>query len=323
MIWIAFAALTAAAVLCVLVPLLRRATVETPAGAALGFYQAQVEAIKGDSATGLISAEDAAIAETEAARRLLAGKLGMVTANSSRTPVFVAAALAVVAIPALAVAMYLHTGSPDLPDLPLDGRKIAGSPGEDMAPLVAKMEKYLAQNPDDGKALLLIAPVYLKTGRAQEAANAYGRALALLGETGKLRADFAEALVAAANGQVTPEAEKSLQMALKADPEQPKVRFYLGIGAEQAGDKAKALEIFNKLVADAKADASYLPYVRRHIAELAGQESPPPPPAGMNALPQGADIVAALPDAERQAMIRSMVDGLASKLAASSHDGEG
>ena len=145
----------------------------------------------------------------------------------------------------------------------------------------------------------------------------------MLGESGPLRVAYAEALVAASGGQVTPEALQSFEIALNADPDQPKARFYLGLAAEQAGDKAKSLEIFNKLVADARPDAPYLPYVMRHIAEITGQYPQPPRPAGIDALPQGAEAIAALPDAERQAMIRTMVDGLAAKLAASSHDGDG
>ena len=54
---------------------------------------------------------------------------------------------------------------------------------QDFAAVVAKMEAHIAAHPDDGRALELMAPVYLRMGRFDDAVNARGKIIALLGET--------------------------------------------------------------------------------------------------------------------------------------------
>ncbi len=88
----------------------------------------------------------------------------------------------------------------------------------------------------------------------------------------------------------------------------PKPRFYLGLAAEQAGDNAKAVEIGDKLVADAPEDAGWAKMVRQRIARLNGDAAP------MAQSAAGAGI-AALPADQQQTAIRGMVEQLAARLA--------
>lgn len=313
MIWIVFACLTAFAVACVLWPLARRTQVASAASAATGFYRTQVQAIERDRDAGLMSPDDSAVALTEAARRVLGTNAPAPVFSASRTAARVAVMAILAGVPAFSVLLYLRTGNPNLPDAPLAARLTGSSGQTDMAAMIARMEAHVAAHPEDGAALELLAPVYMRLGRAADAAKAYERALGLLGETSRMRADFAEALVAKADGEVTPEARLNFQAALKTGPANEKARFYLALAAEQAGDKALALDIYGKLVAGAPPDAPYLPIVRRRMAEMG--VSPPPPSA--------AATIAALPEQERMATIRSMVEGLAARLAQNGRDGEG
>ena len=88
-------------------------------------------------------------------------------------------------------------------------------------------------------------------------------------------------------------------------------RFYLALAAEQQGDKAKALEGYAKLLADAPADAPFAPMVRERIARLGGEA-----PSASSPAPSPGAAIAAMPPAERETMIRGMVEGLAARLAA-------
>ena len=73
----------------------------------------------------------------------------------------------------------------------------------------------------------------------------------------------------AAGGTVTPEAARAFKIAL-ADPEAaPRSRFYLALADYQAGDVKKALQEWVDLEADSPADATWLPVLRKHIAEAA------------------------------------------------------
>ena len=314
MIWIAFAIMTALSVCAVVVPLARPRRLETQASAVIGFYKAQVDAIEQDRQAGLISAPDANIASTEAARRMLSNASAKPFTDSAKAVRYFSFAT-ILAIPAIALVIYLQLGNPDLADAPLAGRQTAKAQARDVKAIIADMEAHLAKHPEDGRAFALLAPVYMRTNRPADAAKAYEKALALLGEAPAMRADFAETLIAAADGKVTAQAIASLEMALKADPNLPKPRFYMGIAAEQAGDKPRALEIFGKLVKDAEPDAPYLPFVKQYIAQL-GSAVPAPSAPDVAA-------VSAMPDADRQAMIHSMVDGLAARLAQKGDDPEG
>jgi cytochrome c-type biogenesis protein CcmH len=129
-----------------------------------------------------------------------------------------------------------------------------------------------------------------------------------------LRAEtYAENLVLANNGTVTPEASKLFQAVLRIAPQAPKSRFYMAIAAEQAGDKASAIAMLSQLVADSPPDAPWLDMVKAHIADLGGAAPPP----------SEAAAIASLPPEAQQAAIRGMVDKLAAQLAQDGHDAEG
>ena len=159
----------------------------------------------------------------------------------------------------------------------------------------------------------MIAPIYLRLGRLDDAVNAYAKALHLLGDKPERRADHAEAVVAAADGNVSPDAKAEFETALQKQPDLPKARFYLGLAAQQAGDKVLALDIWTKLLAGAAPDAPYLRAVQGRIAALDPKAA---------AVQTPAKAIAALPAPERDVAIRSMVDGLAQRLAQKGGDVE-
>ncbi len=65
--------------------------------------------------------------------------------------------------------------------------------------LVSQVEAHLERNPDDGRGYEVVAPVYLRLGRFDDAVKARRKcAGACLGETAERQADLGEALAAAA-----------------------------------------------------------------------------------------------------------------------------
>lgn len=336
MIWVVFALLTGVAVLAVLWPLMRVPQAVARKDADVAFYEAQITEIGRDAERGLIAAEDAASAKAEAGRRLIAigdaenGPSGPPTGppdagGKSRAPRrVVAAALTLVLVPAIAFGVYRFVGNPDMPDEPLTARLNAPPSDMDIATAVAKIEAHLAQNPDDGEGYEVIAPIYLNLGRPDDAVKAYANALRLLGDTPERRTAYGGALVFAAGGQVTPEARAAFTAALASNPDLPQARFFLGVAAEQDGDKAAAIDIWSKLLAAAPPDAEWADFVRQKIiadggtppaqpgsdtAASDGRTAPPPPPAEAAA--------------EREKVIRDMVDGLDQRLHQDGHDVEG
>ncbi|MGH6823341.1 MAG: c-type cytochrome biogenesis protein CcmI [Methylocella sp.] len=317
MLWLIFAVLTVAAVLGVLWPLAK-----TPRGVARGeigiaIYKAQLAEIERDEAQHLVAAEDAQGAKAEAARRLIAADAAIEPPPpASRTRARLASAGVVIFVPVLALSLYATIGHPELPDAPLAARLDASPAHMDMAAAIAKIEAHLAQHPDDGRGYEVLAPVYLRMGRAGEAVNAARAALRLLGETPARHALYGEALVAAAKGVVTPEAKQSFEAAAAKDSSAAEPRFFLGLAAEQEGDKARAREIWGKLAAEAPQGAPWAQALRERLTALGGA-GPESPQGGLAAK------IEALPEAGQMNAIRGMVDGLAARLAQNGQDLEG
>ena len=324
-IWFILAAMTAAAVLGLLWPMSRRAAV--PAGEAGGsaiatetaFYEDQIAEIARDLERGLIAPEEAESAKAEAARRLLrasreaqleAEDAGAAEAARPAEPRLrrrrAASAFAVSTIPLVALIAYGLYGSPELPAQTAADRTAARGGTDELMKAVGQIEARLARDPNDVRGWAVLAPVYMRTGRFDDAARAYANIARLKGETADLLADQGEALTAAADGTVSPEAKAVFEKAQGMDPNAPKPRFYLARAAEQAGDTGAAIGQLSTLEASSPPDAPWLGIVRQTLARLKGE---PPPPA---AVPQAAPKI----PAEQQAAIRGMVDGLDARLKA-------
>ena len=81
----------------------------------------------------------------------------------------------------------------------------------------AEREARLAADPSDGRGWSVLAPVYMRMGRFDDAAHAYEAATRILGESAQRLSDWGEAQVAAANGAVTPQAKAIFQRAVEID----------------------------------------------------------------------------------------------------------
>src|SRR5947209_8212279 len=244
MLWIALAVMTGLAMGFALWPLaFRRAAVEEAREA--DFYRAQLAEIARDVERGQLPAADAASARTEAARRLLAASAPAPQAadpGALRRRRMAAVAVFVV-LPAVALAVYVNIGQPDLPDEPLASRKLDFNTAGGVEAAVARIEAHLAQAPDDLRGWEVVAPVYMRMGRFADAAAAYSRAIQLGDDKPTFRADLGEALVAAADGVVTAEARKQFDLAADV----PKAKFYLALAAEQDGKTADASAAYRAL----------------------------------------------------------------------------
>jgi cytochrome c-type biogenesis protein CcmH len=308
MLWVVFAAMTGLAVFSVLWPLSRSRRIAPASLPNISLYEAQVAEIDRDAASGLIPAPDVEAAKTDAARRLLAVSAAAPASPPGRRDVRIAAAAAIVLIPALALALYSRFGRPDLPDAPLAARLQSTAPGKtDIAAAIVRIEAHLRDHPEDGRGWDVIAPVYLRLGRAEDARRAFGEAIRRLGDSASREAGLGEAILANAQGVVTAEARQAFEKASGADPSLPQPRYYLGLAALQDGKPEEARAIWTKLADEAPAGAPWAATLRQRIAALSG-----PPAAGRDSL--AGKSIASLPEAERAAAIRSMVEGLSARL---------
>ncbi|KQT92410.1 c-type cytochrome biogenesis protein CcmI [Rhizobium sp. Leaf453] len=327
--WILVAILTAAVAAVLLLPLLRAAArVEAPRSHDVEVYRDQLKELERDRAGGLISAEDAEFARAEVARRLLAASDAVKATASVPAPRRsnrLAQLAVVVILPAIGLCLYLRTGNPGVPDAPLAAR--LANPGNDMNILIARAERQLVINPEDGAGWDVLAPIYYRSGRVQEAATAFRNALRILGPTPVRLGGYAESLIALSGGLVTSEAQEALEKSLVIEPNDPRAQFYLALAMKQEGRSADALAAFRKIVATSPKDAPWLPLVNDHIASLdGGVQSGQSAEAGPKLGNPTADDIAAAQDmsaGDRTAMIEGMVGSLAEKLKADPKNFEG
>jgi cytochrome c-type biogenesis protein CcmH len=327
-LWFVLALLTAAAIFAVLWPLARREQ-DIRSGSDIAVYRDQLEEVRRDRAAGLIGETEAAAAEVEVSRRLLAAADVEAAAQPApaadairrRRAVSVAA---LIFLPAGALALYLALGSPLLPGQPLASRAAPERPTIEQ--LIAQVEARLAKHPQDGRGWEVVAPIYLRLGRFEDAVKARRLALKLNGESADRHADLGEALTAAANGVVTAEALAAFKSAIALDGEHFKARFYLGLAAEQDGRIDEAAKIWRALLEESPPDAPWVELIRIQLNRIkAPLETGAPAPAKTPPGPSEEQIAAAeglTPD-QRIAMIRSMVEQLAQRLGKDSTDLDG
>jgi cytochrome c-type biogenesis protein CcmH len=309
--WSLVVLLTAAAILAVLAPLGRPAATDDAHAHARRVYRDQLKELERDKAEGRISPGEAEAARAEIARRLLALEDEAVTEpprSDSGKLRRMTAVLALGGIPVFSLALYLMLGAPVLPGAPLAARLEDKGP-EQIEALVAKVEQHLAENPEDGRGWDVIAPVYLRLGRTNEAVLAYQNAIRLLGSTSERQSGLGEAILVREGGIVTEEARSAFEAANALDSAAPRPRFLLGLAAEQEGRFDDAARMWGTLLAEASPDAPWRGLVEEALARVSGDAAPPSGPTD-------ADIAAAeeLSAGERTAMVEGMVNGLAERL---------
>jgi cytochrome c-type biogenesis protein CcmH len=131
---------------------------------------------------------------------------------------------------------------------------------------------------------------------------------------------YADMLILAAGGYVSPAAENALRAALARDPENAPARYYMGLMMRQNDRPDVAFRLWDQLLRAGPEDAPWIPPIRAQIDEaaaLAGVAYDQPAPADTLSGPTAEDIANAgeLSETDRQEMIRGMVSRLSDRLA--------
>jgi cytochrome c-type biogenesis protein CcmH len=319
LLWIVMALMAGLAALALLWPLRARQDVGAPvADGEVDVYKAQLAEITRDHERGLIGDSEAEGLRAEAARRLLrqnqdaAEAAPMVIASATRNADWrrrVAAVFILAVVPLGGLGVYLRLGSPNLPDMPLSARATERPEQIDMQSALARVERHLETSPGDLRGWDLIAPIYLRLGRPLDAARALESAIRNGGASAERWASLGEARMMAEEGMVTARARSAFEEALKLEPGYAKAVYGLAIARQQDGDVAGAIRDIEGLISKAVPDAAYLPLLRDALAALQGKPADAAP-----SVPPGGEALANLPPEQRDAAIRSMVEGLAARL---------
>lgn len=345
LLWLCFAFLTAAIVAVLLRPLrVAPSDAVAPADADLAVYRDQLRELEAERERGLFVESEIESARAEVARRLLKRAGAKPAADAPQRDDDATGALrarriyaAIAALlPLVGIGIYLVEGSPHLPDLPFQERKMADVGNSNVGELIARVEERLRAHPEDGKGWDVIGPVYLRLQRYADAAHAFAEANRLEGESVRRLLGFAEATMLAENGIVTEPVRKTALRVLELEPDRVEVRAWLGLAKEQDGDYPAAAGIYRDLLARAPADAPWRNAVSDRLvrvekkmrgepvdeAKPAAEATAPPPAAPATPNAQAPDVAAMSP-AERDAFVAAMVDRLAARLKENGKDLDG
>ena len=278
--WLLVSSLIVAGLAALLLPMLRRpATVALDERESrLDVYRDRRREIERERAAGRLAADEA-----EAAIDALAGEVRDFVPDPSQaaspaSPALppsrprhrVLAALMVVAVPAVAVLLYLHLGSPGL--IGIDPRAARGPATQaDIAQALDALTRRVREQPDDAQAWTMLARARRIQGDLPGALQAFAEATRLLPQDARLLAEFAETIVASRDGDFRGQPEQLLEQALRLSPDEPKALALMGAAQYRLGRREQALTYLRRLLAGMDPQSEQAQQIAAVAQRIAGE----------------------------------------------------
>lgn len=332
---------TAFAIALLAFPFIRRDEAQDRRAFDLSVYRDQLAELDRDLERGVIDAEASRAAKVEIERRILAlaadeEQIEATPAISASKFGLISTAALVISVPLASALLYLQLGTPDMPDQPLAARIIPEQDQSGQATVLANIQEIrgrLEAAPRDGELWALLARTQLAAGLYGDAAGSFNKAISFEDDDLVLRAQLGEAMVYAAEGQVTPRAVEVFEEVVSIAPNEPRARYYLGMAMAQEGNVDGALAGWSDLLASSPTNAPWRQQIISAVRSMLQNVGRPADDVVAN-LPEGipvgeesgitgqAGLQALAPD-EQNEQIRGMVEGLAARLEGQPGDVEG
>ena len=162
---------------------------------------------------------------------------------------------------------YALQGRPDLPGSPAEG-----SEGRGVVPLTEARHAFFG-NFSPEESWLRMSEALARAGNTQDAVGILQNAVGRYPSDEQLWIGLGNALVDHAHG-LTPPAELAYQRAAEVAPGRPAAPFFYGLALARSGDRAVAVEIWKRILANSPPNASWRPLIEQGVAAL----SVPPKP---------------------------------------------
>jgi cytochrome c-type biogenesis protein CcmH len=336
--------LCSAAAVAISIPLIRRYENNlTEKAISVAVYRDQLKELEKDVTAGTISPSDADSSKIEIQRRLLAA-----TRNAETTKPLAPAwkKLALVSSAGLVILggvnLYAYMGSPELSNvsaslqttsavaMDIQQSPVVQTPSgstsqvlpNQVGDMIGKLAQRLRNNPDDAEGWRMLGWSYFNTQKYQDSVDSYAKAVALEPDNIDYKSAYAESLVQAAQGIVTPSAQVIVTEVLVKNPKEERARFYDALGHEQAGDQTGALDRWLSLLADAPLDAPWRDDVKQRVADLGKATNRNVSEAlALPSLPVSSEKQ--LGQADQNAVVDDMISKLAAKLDKTPKDRDG
>jgi len=266
--WAIAAALTVAALLFLLPPLLRRRTAAPDARVAANaaIYREQLAELAAELLRGAITQQEFERAGREIEHRVVSEYGRPAGPQPAGSRANMAAALAVgLLLPVAVVLGYLQLGNPGA--LSAAAESAHESDGGQMAALVARLEARLQQTPDDAEGWMLLGRSFSALEQYERAAKAYAKAAQLLPGDAALLADYADILAMARGRKLDGEPFELVKRALVIDPRHLKALALAGAAEFERRNYAAAIGYWERVLQAAPPQSDFARAVGESIAE--------------------------------------------------------
>ena len=163
---------------------------------------------------------------------------------------------------------YAVQGSPGLPGAPAQG-----SEGREVIPLSAARHAFFG-NFSPEESWLALSDGLARGGNTEDAVGLLQNAVGKYPGDAQLWIGLGNALVDHAHG-LTPPAEFAYKRAAELAPGHPAAPFFYGLALARSGDRAGAIAIWKRILANAPEDASWRPLIELGVVTLS-QPAPQP-----------------------------------------------
>jgi cytochrome c-type biogenesis protein CcmH len=182
----------------------------------------------------------------------------------------------IIAIPALAIGLYLYLGSPQTIDMPTAARQAASAhegaqptdkPVPSVAEMIANLEQRLQQQPDDAKGLYLLSRAYMHTQQFDKAEKSLEKLTQLAANDPNIWANYADVAAVNQQGKLDGRPYEYTKRALALDAKHPKALWLAGTYHFQQQQYDKAIRFWEILKQQLPADSKDAEMLRGSISD--------------------------------------------------------
>jgi len=193
------------------------------------------------------------------------------------------------ALPAFAIGLYLAIGDTTIiprlemaaSTLPPSGHAAAGGQQTlSLDQMAQRLADRLEQNPEQLEGWVMLGRTYLALDKPDQGVKAFEIALKLAPQDAGIMISLAQAIAAAADGQLSGRPAELITAALAIDPQDATGRWLDGLLAYQEQDFARAVATWEALAQDLDASSEDAEQLRQFIADARQEGGLPPADAG-------------------------------------------
>jgi cytochrome c-type biogenesis protein CcmH len=243
----------------------------------VNIYRDQLAELDADLHSDILTHEQYEQSKRELQQRMLEdipegeSVTGTLTAGGNRNVVTIA--LVALALPLLAVSLYLWLGNtraltpqPAVEQMPMSGMPDEGG-HQNFSSVLDNLTARLRDQPDDVEGWIMLGRTYAIMQRFNEAKDAYEKVLALVPENAELLTDYADIVAMTNNGSLMGKPLELINKALRLDPKNPKALALAGTAEFEQNRFTQAAAYWEQLLALIPAESELGRSVSSSIAE--------------------------------------------------------